>query len=532
MSSSLAPQLRGNIMSMMICLAVLWHVVNSADAPIAIPSSWRKPTINLTMEDRIDFAIEALDKAYIEPIPEGCEVDLHTLLIEFDIAVNQTRYKDKVFHYFANVPSSKVSHNALPNMSIKDPHMFARHPMERMLDPLYGYAAALAHVAYKPESQIFLNIAMEIWKSNNNRVLSSSGFPRAVFQNTSNAKIKLIIDTLDEHRNCTNAHEFGNALVVDVSGGLIHNPTLGDMVTSENARFFRLSGVLAEITGDNQYLNAAQQSAKLFLSRLYTNDSLFWWAVWVDTQNPCKTLIDERKEPWNMGLTSSIVASSDYPEWHEPSGQGVLMLKDKQWSGADFARGLATILARKKLFNPALSTYVEAYLAVQYNALLDLATFTGTNIYGNSWIGPPNMTYSAVDQLAAARVLIAGININSQLDTQRPPEAEVPPKIPPKIPPKSRPVGSSGTNHTGKIVGGVLGGLFLIALAVVGSLFIIRRLRRQRSLISQVSPRNPLIPIPYVQQSEKRRGKQHMDGSLPQAGPSAEVPPPAYTSSR
>ncbi|KAK7041877.1 hypothetical protein VNI00_008838 [Paramarasmius palmivorus] len=501
----------------MICLAVLWRVVNSAVTPIAIPPSWRKPTINLTMEERIDFAAEALDKAYTEPIPskqsdpmelnkhsfgipEDHDVDLHTLLIEFDIAVNQTRYKDKVSHYFANVPSSKYKSNGVyaAHLDLQDAWLTLRS-----LDPFYGYAAALAHVAYKPEDRIFLDIATEIWDSNNNRVLSRSGLPFVVFQNTSNARVKLIGDTLVEHKKCQNS--------VDLSGGLIHDPTLGNMVTSENARFFRLSGVLAEITGDTQYLNAAQQSAKLFLSRLYTNDSLFWWAVKVDTNNPCETLVEERKEPWNAGLTGSIVASSNHPEWHDPSGQGIMMLNNKQDSAAALVRGLATVLARKESFNSSLSTYVEAYLAVQYSALLDLATVTGTNMYGNSWIGPPNMTYSATDQFSAARVLIAGININSQLESQSPPEPS-----------------AAGTSATGGIVGGVVGGLSLIALVVLGSLFIIRR-RHHNSTDTRVIPENPLIPIPYVLQLEKHRRKRRIDGSISQGEPPAEAPPPAYS---
>ncbi|KAK7041878.1 hypothetical protein VNI00_008841 [Paramarasmius palmivorus] len=305
----------------MICLAVFSRIVSSAVAPIAIPSPWRKPTISLTMEERIDTATKALDKAVT--IAEDDKADLYILLIEFDIAVNQTRYKDKVSHYFANVSPSK--------------------------------------------------------------------------------------------------------------------------------------------------------------------------------------------------LTCSIVASSNYPDWHDRSGQGVLVLKEKQFAGGDLVRGLATILARKESFDSRLSTYVEAYLAVQYNALLDLATVNGTNVYGNSWIGPPNMTYSADVQFAAARVLIASININPQLDSQSPPEGP--------------PAGSSGreTNHIGGIIGGVLGGLSLIALVIVGSLFIIRR-RHQDSTDTRVFPENSLIPIPYVLQSEKRRRKRHMEGILPQAEPPTEAPPPAYSS--
>ncbi|KAK7041871.1 hypothetical protein VNI00_008828 [Paramarasmius palmivorus] len=456
------------------------------------------------MEERIEVAARALDKAYTETIP----------------AVNQTRYKDKVSRYFTTEEFSN-------------------------LDPIYGYAAALAHVAYK--DHMFLYIATEAWESNNNRVLQSSGIPPEVFQNTSDPKVQLVIDTLESHRKCPDS--------MDLSGGLIHSSTVGDMVTSENARFFRLSGVLAEITGDIKYLNAAQQSEKLFLSRLYTDDSLFWWSVMVDTKNPCGTLIDERKEPWNTGyateslailssislnettverLTSSILASSNYPQWHDHSGQGVLTLNDsailllfftnmfsdvvEQDSGADLVRALATILSRKEYFNAGLSTYVEAYLAVQYNALLDLATVNGTNVYGNSWIGPPNMTYSAADQLSASRVLIAGININPQLDFQSPPEAP--------------PAESSGreTNHIGGIIGGVLGGLSLIALVIIGSLFIIRR-RHQDSTDTEVFPENSLIPIPYVLQSEKRRRKRHMHGNHPPAELWAEGPPPAYSES-
>ncbi|KAK7018002.1 hypothetical protein VNI00_018457 [Paramarasmius palmivorus] len=481
-------------MSSMLCLVLeLWStfvvlllciviplLVDDTAAQVAIPSTWRKPTVDISRQQSIDIAAAALDKAYDEIVPDDKNPDFNMILAEFDIATNQTRYRDKVANYFLT---------------------------------------ALAYVAYKDPT--FLNLAKDAWDSNNNYVLSSTGVPPA-FQSTSDSQVE---DALDNHRKCPNA--------VDLSGGLMYHPRV-DMVTSTNA----LSGLLAQITQNDTYLNAAQQSARLFLSQLYDDDSLFWWQVTLNMSDPCATPIIKRKESWNTGytlealailssirqnetinerLTASLSASSHYDPWYDSTDRGIL----DQTAAIDIVRGFATVLARKESYSSDVSSYVGAYLAVQYNAVLDEATTEGTNIYGNSWIGPPNSTYSVDSQLAAARVLIAGIGLASQPTSLSPPSPS-----PPSPAETSSP--EVKTSHVGAIVGGVLGGLFLIALVVVGTLFIIRRRQHTMSqsteAIQVFSGSVGSLSAAKPQQSEKRQGRGHIVNPIyPHTHPRSEA---------
>ncbi|KAK7051208.1 hypothetical protein VNI00_004708 [Paramarasmius palmivorus] len=502
-------QLRSNILVLLLC-AVIFLLVDETTAQLEIPSTWRNPTVDISKQLSIDIAAAALDRADDEIVPDDYSLYYTMILAEFDIATNRTpRYKDKVVNYFNFNRNRKVSYSTV--------HYGA-------LDPVFGYVAALAHIAYN--ESMFLNIATQTWDSNNNNILSSTGVPPA-FENDTKLR-----DALDTRRQCPDS--------ADLTGGLMTSAKV-EMTTSENL----LSVLLAEITRNETYLNAAQQYANLLLSHLYTDDSLFWWRIAVNMTDPCQTVINKRKESWNTGfalealailssirhnetiserhvaVTASLFNSSRYEPWHESTDKGVL----KQTEAINIVRGFATVRARKESHSADIAGYVGGYLAVQYNAVLDKATTEGTNVYGNSWIGPPNSTYSVDSQLAAARVLIAGIGLASQLEI--PSSSTSPPLTSPSEP--SSPEAKS--SNVGAIVGGVLGGLFFIALIVVGSLFIIRR--RSQHMVSQSTEVMQAFPGSVAstppagkpRQSEKRRqleGRRHIVS--PSTHPRSEEP--------
>ncbi|KAK7051209.1 hypothetical protein VNI00_004709 [Paramarasmius palmivorus] len=237
-------QLRSHVLVPLLCI-VTSLLVDDTTAQLEIPSTWRKPAFDISKQLSIDIAAAALDRAYDEVVPDVNNLDYTMILAEFDIATNQTRYKDKVLNYF-------------------------NFNQNRKLDPIFGYAAALAHIAYS--DSMLLNIATEAWDSNSNNVLPSTGVPPA-FEN--NPELR---DALDKHRQCSNCEEH------------------------------RLSGLLYEVTRNETYLNAAQQYVNLLLSHLYTDDSLFWWRIEVNMTDPCQTVINKRKESWNTGYALEALA--------------------------------------------------------------------------------------------------------------------------------------------------------------------------------------------------------------------------------
>ncbi|KAI0085303.1 hypothetical protein BDY19DRAFT_450324 [Irpex rosettiformis] len=57
--------------------------------------------------------------------------------------------------------------------------------------------------------------------------------------------------------------------------------------------------------------------------------------------------------------------------------------------------------------------FLRGFITVQLNALLDLASVTGSNQYSPRWEGPPSSILLPWGQLAAADVLVAAVGLAS-----------------------------------------------------------------------------------------------------------------------
>lgn len=78
---------------------------------------------------------------------------------------------------------------------------------------------------------------------------------------------------------------------------------------------------------------------------------------------------------------------------------------------AIFIRSLNILLRRTATAKPNLAALIRAYVAVQYNALVDLAAAPGSANYSSSWIGPPATQLLPWGQVAALDVLNAAFSI-------------------------------------------------------------------------------------------------------------------------
>ncbi|ESK83500.1 glycoside hydrolase family 76 protein [Moniliophthora roreri MCA 2997] len=408
---------------------------------MAVPQSWTKTTVNSTRQQRIDIASAALDMVWDRGFGAGDDVaSFYSQLAEFDIMANQTKYEARVNSYFLNGPPCDKDQVAL--------HIIPCYNMN-------GYAATRAYAAYKNEQ--VLDYAVRAWEFEKNYTLLDSELVPPPFQNSD------VEEAFNTRNQCEDR--------VSLAGGLMFYPR-ADMVTSDNGRFLRLSGLLAEVTQNNTYIETAQKSADFMLSQSYNDESLLRWQTTINMSNPCQIVTKEEVDPWNAGyaiaglailssvspgnetikqrLKNTVFAATSSSMWHD--GRGVMTIGSNKAGDADLLFGLFTAYARESA-DSALSSYLQSYIANQYNAVLDQAT------------------YSAGNQIRAARVLVAGIGIPSAAaETTSPPP---PPSSSPSSPSsrKSPPVGG--------IVGGVLGGVLLIAL-VGASIYIIRR-RRQLS---------------------------------------------------
>ncbi|KAJ7323025.1 hypothetical protein DFH08DRAFT_712035, partial [Mycena albidolilacea] len=106
------------------------------------------PNITISLEDRINIAGAAIETAISKLGPDaqfdgqslGYAGQLYSQMAEFDIASNQTKYKDTLKEYFLKAP----------------------HRSSNFSDVLYyGHAGAMAYAAYK--DQVFLDYAIQSW---------------------------------------------------------------------------------------------------------------------------------------------------------------------------------------------------------------------------------------------------------------------------------------------------------------------------------------------------------------------------------
>ncbi|EEB88355.1 hypothetical protein MPER_13848, partial [Moniliophthora perniciosa FA553] len=97
-----------------------------------------------------------------------------------------------------------------------------------------------------------------------------------------------------------------------------------------------------------------------------------------------------------------------------------------------------------------LKSYLQSFLGVQFNAILDQATSPEhESLYGN-WIGPPSTAFGSSNQTSACQGLIAAISL---------PQATI--ESPDPLPEDS---GSKAT-PVGAIAGGVVGGIAVVVIA-------------------------------------------------------------------
>ncbi|KAJ6578104.1 hypothetical protein B0H19DRAFT_1253385 [Mycena capillaripes] len=168
------------------------------------------------------------------------------------------------------------------------------------------------------------------------------------------------------------------------------------------------------------------------------------------------------------------------------------IIKNTPAGGADtgdmvLPEGIAVACSRN-VVDDELRAYAEAFLAVQFNAIVDFATSDGSNIYGPKWIGPPSSTFAAGNQAPALGVLNAAIGLGDAIQTS------------PTVSPASNPSSTSTAGRLrrstiGPIVGGIVGGMALLALSVA-LWVLIRRRRRAGRKILDATPSNEFTGAP------------------------------------
>ncbi|KAJ7652819.1 hypothetical protein DFH06DRAFT_1330913 [Mycena polygramma] len=494
---------------------------------VASPS-WRKPNITTSMADRISRAGAALDVAIdrlstdglFDTEASGTAGNLYSQMAQFDIYTNQTKYQNTLQQSLTTVQKSRAN----------------------FTDPLqFGHAAARGYAAYK--DPLFLQYAVQSWWYGNARTISQADLT-AGKSAVKNFTLKAV---------CQDATMLGGTF-------WNNDPNERSVASISSGYFLVLSALLAEATSDPMYLQAANKSADFIHAHFYnvrnivqpfmsaSNDSTGCEVVSAVDPTNSGLMIEGLAILWSLTqdsvtqnrLVELLTAVIPNTAWQ--GDNGVVAINQNE-GNMNLLQGLAATYTRNAV-NSTLQQYVGDYIAVQFNAVADLATSGGNNIYGQSWNGPPSATFSGTNQTMALGALIGSLGITDASSSSASPSASSS-----NVPtPNSSP--SKSATPLGAIVGGVVGGLALIGLIV--ALLCFRRRRRSAHRYSlparapqaqlepfldpssdyitepfteQVSSQSvstlPLSTLPHSRYAEKRRGQQPLP-PLPTGAGSSE----------
>ncbi|KAJ6505662.1 hypothetical protein C8R47DRAFT_1243493 [Mycena vitilis] len=428
------------------------------------PPSWRKPNITTSIADRTSRAGAALDVAIdrlstdglFDSDASGTAGNLYSQMAQFDIYTNQTKYQSTLQQSLTTVQKSRAN----------------------FTDPLqFGHAAARGYAAYK--DPLFLQYAVQSWWYGNARTISQADLTAA----------KSAVKNFTLKAVCQDATMLGGS-----------SPAKNDDVNERSVAsissgyFLVLSGLLAEATSDPMYLQAANKSADFIHAHFYnvrnivqpfmsaSNDSTGCEVVSAVDPTNSGLMIEGLAILWLVELLNAAIPNT---AWQGDNG---VVAVNQNEGNMNLLQGLAATYTRKAV-NSTLLEYVGDYMAVQFNAVADLATSGGNNIYGQSWNGPPSATFSASNQTMALGALVGALGITDASSSSASPSASSSNTPNPNSSP------SKSATPVGAIVGGVVGGLALVGLIVALLCFRRRRRSARRYSLPAPAPQAQLEPF-------------------------------------
>jgi len=277
--------------------------------------------------------------------------------------------------------------------------------------------------------------------------------------------------------------------------------------TTVSGYFLILSGLLANATSNSTCLDAAKLSFQFIYSHLYsrTIDGLVSDRITSNCSGPAGAVVDDTalflegtailgSITNNKTLKDLVVQLSQsaisYPDWQ--NFEGILYSPDHQSVGRGYDHLVRALTVVHELYtdNQSFQDYIESFINVQYNAVLDVALGVD-NVYAEDWDAKPTaaVSYSVPNQDAATEVLLSGLQLAS-----RPSSSSSGSSIPKNS--------SSNRSTTGFIVGGVIGGVAVV-LGLVTSLLYWRR-RKRRAAAS-----HSLTPLPPPRRSSDSIRRRH-----------------------
>ncbi|ESK90017.1 glycoside hydrolase family 76 protein [Moniliophthora roreri MCA 2997] len=241
------------------------------------------------------------------------------------------------------------------------------------------------------------------------------------------------------------------------------------------------TALLVEATMNSTYINSAIETESFYYFHLRNPQGVLQDGIEAAT---CAPTGFETELPCNSGLMmeglavlSSVTQNATISEQEWQGADGIIAADTGELGGQYIVRGLAAVYSRNT--SSDLRNYIEDYIGVQYNAVLNNARTQGSSIYSASWPGPPSSTFSGENQTNALSVLIAAIPLREPDGKSGGERVPTPTNDEPND--ATSMVGGEAhgerTLNVGVIAGGVVGGLVAFVTILLGIL--LRKRQRQ-----------------------------------------------------
>ncbi|KZV73758.1 hypothetical protein PENSPDRAFT_749801 [Peniophora sp. CONT] len=389
-----------------------------------VPYTWREPNSTLARTERLNIARDAVQSMITNINPSNGtdpaltawqSANLLGSIAQFDyISASQT------YHGFLNDSI----------MAFHDGHatFFDSQVANITSDPLmWGLAACYSSRAYNDTGM--LDVAVQVWDVAQTYLVSEED-GAAGTQQTRNGSFTA---HCDPSSNATSA------------GAVFSQASISSDYTSNAdtvGAYVALSAHLFAVTGNTTYLASAERSALFMYNHMYSPDLKIVWNSF--NLQTCKT--NELQWTHNQGFlleglsilsTAPLATSSTFkslmqtlvsstipcPAWTIPKGDTAGVLNETSPSAQPgendvaltyrdvYMRALYEVWSRTSPSEP-MALFIESYMTVQYNALLELASNHGGN-FSFDWTGPQASQKLDWGQSASLDVLSATIGMAS-----------------------------------------------------------------------------------------------------------------------
>lgn len=477
----------------------------------SIPPTWRKPTSSLSRVNR-----EALASAVVETMSTRFNTSsgqvqdaiydesayLLTAIARTDYLSGNTSYQNLVLN---NVQAHFQTSPGIANYNGYSPSILA-----------WGLAAINAHLAYNDSQS--LPLAISVWDQMIAYQIQPSDAAHGYVVAQGNTTIPA---------KCNGTSVVG--AVFSAAGSAQNTDVNGASV----AAFMALSGHLYEVTSDSKYLTAAQLAAQFIQGHMVTGPTItdeftvgtcqvgavgpmFWdsgFTIWG------LSILATHNGTWTTLLNSLILSGVPFNYWTNPTDGVLTESQGDLTPNSDIQRSLKAVFIRGlqeawMRADPSsdVATYLKSFLLVQFNALQDLATTPGSNLYSPVWEGPPQPALIEWGQLLALDVLnsafavepkdlTSSVTTSSNLPTSGTSSTSASPTSSSPAPTTSTTPVTRAKSNAGVIAGSTVGAVAGVLILLGLFLFWRRRQTRKQEDLDAYSPCSvtsidPSIPAP------------------------------------